>query len=172
MTWMKSLLLLTLPISLSVAAMPIKTQMLKPRAYFVEAGGNLLEALDLKSKTLKFSKKDSDLCGTALVRKAQTLTYSCTLDIPSTAKVSRIQNLVTPKTVAVSFGGSKREVQVQVTEDARKLILTTTFDQTGIDFDVSKFNDDFFNVYNKVALLVLTDAMNKQPVRIEVLESR
>ena len=169
---LKRLSLMILLIPLSVVAMPIKTQMLKPRAYFVEAGGNLLEALDLKTKTLNFSKKDSELCGAALVRKAQTLTYSCTLEIPSTAKVSRIQNLVTPKTVAVNFGGSKREVQTQVSEDARKLTFTTTFDATGIDFEVSKFNDDFFNVYNKVAQLVLTEAMNKQPVRIEVLESR
>lgn len=153
-------------------AMPIKTQMLKPRAYFTEAENNLLEALDLKAKTMTFGKKEFDQCGVNLVRRAQTLNYSCTLPIPTNAKISKIQNLVTPAKVDVVFGGSKREVLMQVSADARNLTLSTGFDNTGVDFEVSKFNDDFFAVYAKVAQLVISDALSKQPVRIEVLESR
>ena len=167
---LRSLIALLLPIS--AMAMPIKTQMLKPRAFFVEAENNLLEPLDLKSKTLTFGKADFDQCGGGLVRKAQTLTYSCTLPIPSKAKISRLQNLVTANKISVSFGGTQREVQTAVSPDAKSVTLTTSFDNTGIDFEVSKFNDDFFAVYAKVAQLVISDALSKQPIRIEVLENR
>lgn len=158
--------------AVGVYAMPVKSQMLKPRAYFSEADNNLLEALDLKSKTLSFVKADFDRCGMNLVRQAQTLSYSCTLPIPSKAKISKLQNLVTAKTLNVDFGGSKRQVGVNVSEDAKSLTLSTAFDNTGIDFEVSKFNDDFFTVYNKVAQLVISEALRKQPIRIEVLETR
>jgi hypothetical protein len=157
---------------LTAAAMPIKSQMLKPRAYFVEAENNLLEPLDLKAKTLKFGKADFDLCGANLVRQAQTLIYSCTLPIPGKAKVSRLQNLVTAAKTTVNFGGTKREVTTTISPDAKAVTFTTSFDRTAIDFEISKFNDDFFAIYAKVAQLVISDALAKQPVRIEVLESR
>jgi hypothetical protein len=152
--------------------MPVKSQMMKPRAYFVEAENNLLEPLDLKAKSLKFGKADFEQCGLALVRKAQTLTYSCTLPIPSKVRISKLQNLVTAKEVEVNFGGSKRLVQIEVASDGKSLTASTGFDKTGIDFEVSKFNDDFFAVYAKVAQLVISDALGQQTVRIEVLESR
>ena len=166
----KTVLLMFLP--LTAVAMPIKSQMLKPRAYFVEAENNLLQPLDLKAKTLKFGKAEFDLCGTNLVRQAQTLVYSCTLPIPTQAKVSRLQNLVTATKTTVNFGGTKREVTTAVSPDAKSITFTTTFDRTAIDFEISKFNDDFFAIYAKVAQLVISDALAKQPVRIEVLESR
>ena len=153
-------------------AMPIKSEMLKSRAYFTETDNNLLESLDLKSKTMKFTKSDFELCGTNLVRKAQTLSYSCTLPIPSKARISKLQNLVTANHQSVDFGGSKRDVLVEITPDAKLLTLSTSFDHTGIDFEVSKFNDDFFAVYAKVAHLVISDALRRQPIRFEVLESR
>ena len=170
MKWLSILTLIA--ISHSATAMPIKTEMLKPRAYFVEADNNLLEPLDLKSKTLTFGKADFETCGANLLRKAQTLIYSCTLPINSKAKVSRLQNLITASKTTVNFGGTKREVQTSVSADAKTLTLTTSFDNTAIDFETSKFNDDFFAVYAKVAQLVISDALAKQPVRIEVLESR
>jgi hypothetical protein len=146
--------------------------MIKPRAYFQEAENNLLEALDLKAKTLIFKKADFDQCGSALVRKAQTLNYSCTLPIPSTARLSRLKTLLSATKIPTTFGGSKREVAVQVSQDARNVTLSTAFDQTGIDFEVFKFNDDFFAVYAKAALLTFSEALGKNPVRLEVLESR
>ncbi len=160
-------------ISLSGAAfaMPIKTEMMKPRAYFQEAENHLLEALDLKSKTLTFVKKDFEQCGSALVRRAQTLTFSCTLAIPTKARISRLQNMVTGNKIETAFGSSKREVAVAVAGDARSITLTTTFDSTGVDFEVAKFNDDFFAVYAKAAQLTISEALAKQRVRLEVLES-
>lgn len=152
-------------------AVPVKSEMLKPRAYFVEADNNLLEALDLKAKTLSFNKKDSESCGQNMVRRAQTLTYSCTLTIPSKARISKLQTVKTAQTMEVNFGGTKREVQIRTANDGKTVTFTTGFDKTGIDFELSKFNDDFFAVYAKVAHLVITEAMNK-PMKMEILESR
>ncbi len=153
-------------------AMPIKTQMIKPRAFFQEANNNLLEALDLKSKTLYFGKAEFEACGAALQRRAQTLAFSCTLAIPVNAKISKLQNLVTAKSKDITFGGTKRTVLMQVSEDAKQITFSTAFDATGVDFEISKFNDDFYAVYAKVAQLIISDALKAQPVRIEVLESR
>lgn len=156
----------------SAHAIPTKTQMLKPRAYFQEAENNLLEALDLKAKIMTFGQNEFDKCGQSLVRRAQTLTFSCTLPIFSKARISKLQNVVTAKQQEVVFGGTKRAVLIHVTEDARNITFTTAFDATGVDFEISKFNDDFFAVYAKVAQLIISDALKRQPVRIEVLESR
>jgi hypothetical protein len=162
--------LLTLPGL--VNAMPVKSEMLKPRAYYSEADNNLLEALDLKAKTLTFSKKEFEQCGAVLERKGQTLNYSCKLEIPSSARVSKLQSLKTPTTINVKFGGTSRQVTIQVSPDAKVLTLSTTFDKTGIDFEVLKFNDDLFSILAKDAQLVISDALSKQNIRLEVLESR
>ena len=154
------------------SAMPVKSQMLKPRAYMQEADNNLLETLDLKAKTLRFTKADFEQCGLNMMRKAQTLTYSCSLPIPLKAKTTKLQNLVTARSIPVEYGSIRPHVTVDVSADAKTLTLTTTFDHTGIDFEVSKFNDDFFAVYAKSAQLVISEALRKQPVRIEVAESR
>jgi hypothetical protein len=159
-------------LSFATQAMPIKTQMIKPRAFFQEADNNLLEALDLKSKTLFFGKAEFEQCGANLVRRAQTLAFSCTLPIPSIARISRLQNFINSKSKEITFGGTKRTVLMSVSEDARQLTLSTAFDATGIDFEISKFNDDFYAVYAKVAQLIISDALKQQPVRLEVLESR
>jgi hypothetical protein len=168
----KASVLLVLGISGISQAMPIKSQMIKPRAYFQEADNNLLEPLDLKAKTMSFTKKEFDLCGQNLVRRAKTLTFSCTLAIPGNSKISKLQNIVTGKSRDVVFGGTKRAVLAHVTEDARTITFTTAFDATGVDFELSKFNDDFIAVYAKVAQLIISDALKNQPIRIEVLESR
>jgi hypothetical protein len=152
-------------------SMPIKSEMLKPRAYFQEADNDLLEALDLKKKTLTFTKKENDTCGAGLVRQAQTLTYSCTLPVPTKSRISKVQSGTGSVNMIVPFGSSKREVQIRVAGDGRSVTYTTTFDKTGVDFEISKFNDDFYAVYAKVAHTVITDAM-KKPLVFEILESR
>ena len=155
----------------NAAAMPVKSLLMKPRAYFQEAEGNLLEPLDLKSKTLSFTKADFDQCGLSLLRQSSTMNYSCSMTIPSKSRISKLQNVVTNKTSEVDFGSTKRKVFIAVSDDARTITFMTGFDATGIDFEVSKFNDDFFKVYDKVAVLVIAEAFSKQPVRLEVLES-
>jgi len=85
--------------------------------------------------------------------------------------VSKLRNLVTPKSTEVVFGGTRREVNVTVSESARTVTFSTLFDKTGIDFEVSRFNDDLIPIYDKVAHLVISEALTRQPVRIEVLEN-
>lgn len=156
----------------SAGAMPAKTQMMKPAAFFQEAEGGLLEPLDLKSKTLTFTAKDMERCGLKLMRESSTMNYSCELPIRVEARTSKLQNQVTPRRLEVDFGGTRRQVFVSVAEDARSVTFSTGFDAAGLDFELSKFNDDFFKVFNKVAHLVIGEAARKQPLRIEVLESR
>lgn len=152
-------------------AMPMKTEIVRPRAFLQPAKNGLMEALDLKAKTLYFTKREVEQCGTKLVRQARTMTYSCTLPIASGSKISKLHNVLTPKLIEIPFGGTQRDVQIEVSEDARSVSFTTGFDSTGIDFEMSKFNDDFFKVYDQVAVLVISDALKKS-VKIEVLESR
>lgn len=156
----------------SAGAVPAQTQMLQPSAKFIEVENGLMEPLDLKSRVLIFGKDDLARCGLKLQREALTMNYSCTLPLDVTARVSRLQKVVTAKTIESEFGGSKRKVFVNVADDARTITYSTGFDATGIDFQIHKFNDDLFSVFNKVAQLVIADAMIKQPVRMEVLESR
>lgn len=152
--------------------MPVQSELLKPRAYFKETDENLLEPLDIKRKTLTFTQADIDRCGTALMRESSTLNYSCSLEIPGSARLSKLRVLLSRNILDVDFGGTKRRVFVTISPDARVLTLATGFDKTGIDFDVSKFNDDFFVVFNKVALLVIGEALKKEQIRMETLESR
>lgn len=126
---------------------------------------------DLKMKTISLTKTDFDMCGSALVRRAMTLNYSCTLPIPIQSKISQLQNMTSPRLFNTSFGGTNREVHVEVAADAKSLTLSTSFDATGVDFEISKFNDDFFAVYAQVAQLIISEALKKQQIKIEVLES-
>lgn len=159
-------------ISGQATAMPIKSETLKKQVSVVDADNRPVQTLDLKAKTLKLGRQDLDVCGESMVRKAQTLTFSCTIPIPLTAKFSRFQNLNSAKSVSSVFAGAKRDVQIDVANDGRTLNLTTSFDATGIDFEISKFNDDFFAVYAQAAHSVISDALKNQLIRMEVVESR
>jgi hypothetical protein len=74
--------------------------------------------------------------------------------------------------VSSTFAGGKRDVQIEVANDGRSLSLSTSFDATGIDFEISKFNDDFFMIYAQAAHSVISDAMKNHVIRMEVVESR
>lgn len=151
-------------------ALPVQSQLIKPRAFFMESENGLFEALDLKSKTL-LTKSAVETCGQRMVREALTLNYSCTLDIPSRSRVSKLQSVLSPTRFSILFGGLKKNVLISVSPDAKQLTYSVAFDKTGLDFDVLKFNDDFAASNAKLAHLILAEAM-KQPVRIEVLEIR
>jgi hypothetical protein len=165
---MKTIMTIFLAVTgLAAQAMPIKAEILRPR--YAREGE---VTLDLKSKTLSFNRAEFDQCGQNMVRRAQTLTFSCTLPIPNNTRVSKLQGITSAKSKEIAFGGTKRTVMIEVGADARSVTMSTAFDATGIDFELSKFNDDFFAVYAKVAQLVITDALKAAPVKIDVLESR
>ena len=122
--------------------------------------------------TMMLGKAELDQCAANMVRKAQTLIYTCELDIPIKSKNAKLQNLLSAKAVPSVFGGTKREVQIEVSPDARVLSLTTSFDATGLDLELSKFNDDFYAVYAQAAHTIISDALKKHQIKMEVLESR
>ena len=140
----------------TAAAMPIQTETIKRQM-------NL---------TMTLGKAEMDQCAANMVRKAQTLTYTCELDIPVKSKNAKLQNILSPKNLEAAFAGVKRNVQIEISPDAKVLSLTTSFDATGLDLELSKFNDDFYAVYAQAAHTIISDALKKQPIKMEVLESR
>lgn len=170
---MKLLVILSVFLTGSVAsALGVNTKIVKPKTGFEKIENDLLVPLDLKIKTVTFHKKEVDHCGLNLMRDAHTLNYSCMFSIPTNAKVTKFRKLLSPNNVVVEYGNTKRPVQFTVSEDAKTVTVSTSFDSTGIDFDVSKFNDDFFPVYDKTAQLIIGEAIRRQALRLEVLESR
>lgn len=165
-------ILLLLGLTPMAAAMPVKSKTVKSRVQVVDAENRPLQSLDLKLKTLAVGTKDLETCGASMVRAGQTLSYSCTIPIPVAAKVSRFQNLISKKSFEAPYAGRIRQVHIDVSDDGRSLILATSFDSTGIDFDLSKFNDDFFALYAQAAHSIFTEALKKQTIQMEVLESR
>jgi len=153
---MKGSVILVLLMVTGAAAAPIKTETIKRQ-------------LNL---TMVLGKSEMDQCAANMVRKALTLSYTCELDIPQKYKNTKLQALLSPRVLEASFGGARREVLVEVSPDARVLSLTTTFDATGLDLELSKFNDDFYAVYGQAAHAIISDALRKQRIQLEVLESR
>ncbi|MGE4132710.1 MAG: hypothetical protein AB7F86_13790 [Bdellovibrionales bacterium] len=153
-------------------AMPVKSTTLKTEVSLVDADNRPLQALDLKKKSFVIDEKSIEECGLHMVRLAQTLNYTCSVEIPLKSKVSRLKALKSAKTLDTTFAGVKRQVTVGVTDDARMLTLTTNFDVTGLDLELSKFNDDFYAVFAQVAHLIISDAARSRRVEMEVLEGR
>jgi hypothetical protein len=168
---MRLFVLLSFISGLQAQAMVSQVSLLKPRAFFLEGDNKLFEPLDLKRKTMTFGKVDFDDCKRKMVRQKDTLHYTCTIDLPLRAKISKRHNQITPVILTIQNAGSERRVIVQVASDAGQVTYSTEFDATGFDLDVAKFNDDFYRVYGQTALNVISEAM-KATLQIEVLESR
>ena len=155
------------PTAYSATVKIIKEQ---PRATFVEESTGLFKPLDLKTKSISFTPRDFNACGQALQRRLKTLIYSCSIELPSKANLVRLKEQLSPKKVTVRFGRLKKEVQLKVSDDARRLELHTEFDETGVDFEISRFNDEFFAIYAKSAQLVFQKALGK-PLKLDIFES-
>lgn len=153
-------------------ALKTDTKMLQPRAYFTESENGLFEALDRKQKVFSFTPSDFDRCGQSMMRRQNSLYYACTLELPKTAKMSKLRNQLSTKLAVVRFGGTDKKVRIQVADDVSRVTFSTEFDDTGVDFEVTNFNSEFFKVYSKVAQIVIAEAMDREPLKIEVLESR
>lgn len=152
-------------------AMTTDVQMVQPRAYFVETGDGLYKPLDLKLKTLRFSKRDFEACGHRLVRKEGTLTYTCRFALPTHAKQTRLRHQLTPEKLNVKYAGKQQPVQVTIANDGRSVRYQTSFDTTGLDLDVAQFNDDFYRNYAKAAEQSIAEAMSRS-LKYQILEAR
>ena len=153
-------------------AMKSDVKMVQPKAFFVKSEHGLYEALDKVQKTVSFTPTDFEKCAQSMMRQQNSLFYYCTLEIPSTGAMTRLQEQLSAKQAVVRFGGTDKKVRIQVSNNARRVTFSTQFDDTGVDFEVTNFNNEFFKVYSKVAQLVIAEAMDREPLKIQVLEAK
>ncbi len=146
-------------------------RMIQAKAFFTPIEGGLYEPLDLKEKSIVFKSDDVTQCSQNLIRQSRSLKYSCTIKVPSSAKLSKLRRQLTPAQYDIPFGSGKKAVQVKVNAEATQVTFETEFDMTGIDFSITgRFNDDFGHVFAKTAQLLIAEAMEK-PLKLQVLES-
>ena len=144
----------------------------KKKAFFIEQPNGLFEPLDLKTKRLNFTTVDFSKCGQVLQRKIRSLSYSCKIRIPHNSSLTKLRTQVSAKTLKVKFGRTEKSVRIKISPDARYVTFFTEFDDTGVDFELSRFNDEFFGVYAKAAHQVIQEAMDQAPLVIKVLEKK
>ena len=150
----------------------LRYKTLKRRAYFSpEKGSGLYSPMDLRRKRYTFTPTDHEICGRVLVRDQGSLSYSCTLELPTRSSNSKLREHQSDRELTINFGGMAKKVRVRVSRDARYVTFSTGFDVTGLDFDTASFNDEFFPVYAKAAQLIIGEAMNSQKLQIKVLEN-
>lgn len=152
-------------------AMTPGTSTIKHKAFFVSTNQGLYEPLDLKFRRIHFEQKDFEWCGKNLKREKNSLNFSCEFEIPTTANVSKLRKVLSVQTLSVDVSGKIHIVELSVDPEARKILVRTSFDKTGIDFDMVQFNKDFLRVHSKMAQLIFTDALSKYALEMEILES-
>ncbi len=152
-------------------AMTTGTSTIKHKAFMVSTPDGLYEPLDLKFRRIHFEKRDFDWCGKNLKREKNTLNFSCEFQLPHNASVSKLRKVLSAQTLSVDVAGRIQIVELSVDPEARKLLIRTAFDKTGIDFDLVQFNKDFLRVHSKMAQLVFADALNTYALEMEILES-
>ncbi len=153
-------------------ALKTDVKMVQPKAFFARTENGLYEALDKKQKTFNFTAADFEKCGQSMMRRQNSLFYSCTLRLPNAGKLSKLREQLSSRLSVVRFGGTDKKIHVKVSDDASRVTFSTEFDETGVDFDVTNFNSEFFKVYSKVAQIVIAEAMDKEPLKIETLEGQ
>lgn len=155
----------------SLHAMTPGTSTIKHKAFFVNTPQGLYEPLDLKFRRIRFDQADFDWCGKNLKREKNTLNFSCEFQLPKTASVSKLRKMMSVQTLSVDVSGRLQVVDLSVDPEARKFLVRTSFDKTGIDFDLVQFNKDFLRVHSKMAQLVFAEALNSYSLEMEILES-
>lgn len=155
--------------SAKVKAAEVKLIKVKPRATFVEKTNGVFEPLDLKRKIVKFTPKDFARCDQNLQRVVGTLKFSCRVRLPNKARKTKLHKQISSGRVDTRFGRAKIKVDIRVSDDARYTVFTAKFDDTGVDYEVSRFNDEFFGVYSKAASDIFKEAMERRLV-LSVLE--
>ena len=152
-------------------AMTPGTSTIKHKAFFVSTNQGLYEPLDLKFKRIHFDQKDFEWCLKNMKREKDTLNFSCEFQIPQTASVSKLRKVLTPQTLSVDDDGSIKVVDLSVDPEARKILVRTSFDKTGIDFDLVQFNKHFIKGQGKLAKQIFEKALSTYALEMEILES-
>ena len=155
----------------SVQAMTPGTSTIKHKAFLVSTSQGLYEPLDLKFRRIHFDEADFKWCGKNLKREKNTLSFSCEFKLPSTASISKLRKVMSVQTLTADVDGRLQVVDLSVDPEARKLLVRTSFDKTGVDFDLVQFNKDFMRVHSKMAQLVFAEALSRYALEMELLES-
>jgi hypothetical protein len=125
---------------------------------------------------IQLTAKHFEQCATRMQRAAQTLIFFCEVDLPKVQSVDRSQTshvLRFKQAVEkeVVFGGTRRQVIAQVSENGRSVNISTAFDATGVDFEMMAFNDDFFHIWAKLAQNLIVQALQGERLAVELAKS-
>jgi len=176
-TMKKNILFVTLAIIVAFLAQNANAAQMKlmksqEKAFFAEDANGFFKGLTLKTKVYIFNSRDSLKCGSSLKRGLQTLNYFCKIDLPDAANITKLHKMETHNVVKVTHGRLKKKVYIKVSENGKYVKFSTEFDETGIDWDVSKFNDEFYAVYAKSAQNILAKAMMKKGLKIQTIDKK
>lgn len=152
-------------------AMQSRVMKVQNKAYFTSSNDGLYQVLDLKKRQVVFQAQDFDQCGKVMLRTKGTLQFECKLTLPTSSAYNKLRTQISALTLSVRFGGSEKAVAVQLNPAASEVSFSTKFDATGIDFEMTGFNDEMLRVYSKVAQLVFAQAMQENPLVYEVYET-
>lgn len=159
-------------LSSGIHAAQIKTLKREKRARFVETSQGIFQPMDRSEIKVKFSPVDFSRCGRDMKRTLKSLKYSCKVELPRTSTKDTLEGMISPTKARIKFGRTEKLVEIRVSSDVRFVTYSISFDDTGLDYELGRFNDEFFGVYAKVAALVIQEAMNKHPLRLKVIEDK
>ena len=152
-------------------AMIVNSVLLKKQSSFIKnKKQRLFDFLDLNLKSVRFTRQDILKCRRTLVRKKESLQYSCTMEIPGISKTSQLSRHQSSSIMNVSVGLRLKEVNIQLAKDAKTVKFSTRIEETGVDFDEAEFNADLHNVLSNSAHQFIAKAMQKKLV-FKVLEN-
>ncbi len=158
--------------SFSVEAAQMKLLKSQEKAFFAEDANGFFKGLNLKTKVYIFNSRDSLKCGSSLKRGLKTLSYFCKIDLPDAENITRLHKMESHNVVNVVHGRLKKKVHIKIDESGKSVKFSTEFDDTGIDWDVSKFNDEFYAVYAKSAQSILAKAMLKKGLKVQTIDRK
>ncbi len=142
------------------------------KAFFTEDANGFFKGLSLKTKVYILTSRDALKCGTTLKRGLKTLSYFCQIDLPDAKNITKIHKHISHNIVNVKHGRLKKKVNVRFADDGKAIKFSTEFDDTGIDWDISKFNDEFYAVYAKSAQSILAKAMLKNGIKVQTIDKK
>lgn len=155
----------------SAQAMQVNSTVVKQQSSFVRnQQQRLYDFLDLKQKKIYFTKYDELKCRETMVQRPESFRFSCTLPIPSKAKTSKFREAKSSLNKTFTVLNQKKNVQISISPDARNITFATSFESTGVDFDVIQFNADLQSAVSGTAHELFKKAM-RTPLVLNVLEN-
>ncbi len=150
----------------------MRTLKKQKKAYFAEDTNGFFKGLSLITKQYRFTSRDTLKCGANLNRHKEFLDYFCTIDLPHSDHVNRLHKQLSENVVTIGHGRLKKKVRIQVNENGKSVQFSMSFDKTSFDWELIKFNDEFFAVYAKAAHTTISKAMRQTLVKVQTIENK